>query len=157
MGGGEPEPGELPQLPPQAQQEMGVCGRGSGEGEGVRTMECGSEWAGPPTQHRATQKTQERGTRFSAPFNLSGFEGPWRALKPTLQRPYGETEALRIEDLPKVPNRGCLRGKQRAEWWERRKTERRFEKQGADRHTVTGESLIGPSLHQQTITNSDDV
>lgn len=59
-----------------------VCGKGSGEGAGVRTMECGSGLAGPPTQHRAAQEAQERGTRFSAPSNSSSFEGPWRPLRP---------------------------------------------------------------------------
>lgn len=50
-----------------------VCGKGSGEGAGVRTVECGSGLT-PPTQHRAAQEAQERGTRFSAPSNSSSLE-----------------------------------------------------------------------------------
>lgn len=45
-----------------------VCGKGSGEGEGGQD-EGMWEWAGPPTQPRAAQGAQERGTRFSAPPN----------------------------------------------------------------------------------------
>lgn len=102
VGGGDPEPAELPQLPPQAQQEMGRLWEGKwGGGVG---QDCGMwEWAGPPTQHRAVQEAQEKGPRFSALSNLSGFEGPWRSLTPNFQpltsSPYGETEALRSKDI----------------------------------------------------------
>lgn len=86
VGGGEPEPGELPPLPPQAQQEMGCLwegkwGGGGGQDDGMW------EWAGPPTQHRAAQEAQERGASFSAPSNSSSFESPWRPLRPAFPPP----------------------------------------------------------------------
>lgn len=46
-GGGEPKPGELPRLPPQAQQEMGCLWEGKWGGGGGH--DCGMwEWADPP-------------------------------------------------------------------------------------------------------------
>lgn len=64
-----------------------VCGKGSGEGAGVRTMECGSGLA--PLLSTELHRRPRREGPGSQPHLIHEAlkEGPWRSLRPNFPPP----------------------------------------------------------------------
>lgn len=115
-----------------------VCGKGSGEGAGVRTMECGSGLA--PLLSTELHRRPRREGPVSQPHLIHQalkVLGDHRDQTSHLHLPclYGETEERRC--LPRVPNRACSRGRQLNSGTERGREETCEEDAGAGTGTGT--------------------